>query len=245
MKKLLKPNYLPWIVLAAGAVGLGLRIWLVNTPADEKGLLPSGHMANTLLWILTVLVLGLLVFATARLLEAPKYEFNFPPSLFSAVGCALGACGLLINSVYFFLSYSDTLSVIAAILGALGGLSLFFLGWCRWKGMRPLSLCHVLICLFLMFRLISQYRLWSWDPQLQDYMFQLLAGVSMMLAAYHRATFDAGIGKRRPHAFYHLASVFFCCLSLVGNDCVPFFLGCGAWMLTDLCSLIPMPREEA
>lgn len=244
MKKLLKPTNLPCIILAAGAIGLLLRIWLLGTGTDERGFLVSGHPAEVLLWVLSAAVIALLLYCTRRLLEAPKYQFNFPQSLAAAIGCMLGALGIAITSLSEMLLHADTLTVIAAILGLLSAGALVFMGHCRYKGLRSNVLCHATVSLYLMIRLISQYRHWSSDPQLQDYCFQLLATVCLMLAAYHRATFDANIGKRRPHAIFHLAAVYFCCLSLAGSDNIAFYLGTGAWMMTDLCSLIPLPEQK-
>lgn len=244
MKKLLNPTNLPCIILAAGGIGLLLRIWLLGTGTDGKGFLVSGHPAEVLIWILTAAVIALLLYCTRRLLEASKYQFNFPQSLIGAIGCMLGAFGIAITSLSELLLNPDTLTLIASILGFLSAAALLFTSHCRWKGLQPNILCHALISLYLMFRLIGQYRHWSSDPQLQDYCFQLLATVCLMLAAYHRATFDANAGKRRPHTFFHLAAVYFCCLSLAGSDNIAFYLGTGAWMMTDLCSLIPLPEQK-
>ncbi len=248
MKNIFSPKNLPWAVLAASGIGLLLRIWLLIAGTDEKGFLMSGHPADILLWILTAATIAMVLLCTRRLQQAAKYQFNFPQSMTGAIGCALGAAGIAIVSVAELLSYDDTLALVSAIMGLLGAGALGYLGYCRQKGLHPSVLCHTVISLFLMLRLINQYRHWSSDPQLQDYCFQLLATVCLMLAAYHRATFDANAGNRRPHAFFHLCAVYFCCLSLAGTDGIAFYLGTGIWMLTDLCSLIPMPeqpREDA
>lgn len=244
MKKLFNPANLPWFVLAAGGAGLLLRIWLLKTGMDEKGFLMPGHPADILVWVLTAAVIAVLLFCTRRLLQAAKYQFNFPQSVSGALGCVSGALGIAITSFAELVAYSDTLTLLTAAMGLVGAAALGYLGYCRQKGMHPNILCHTLISLYLMLRLISQYRHWSSDPQLQDYCFQLLATVCLMLAAYHRATFDANAGKRRPHAIYHLAAVYFCCLSLAGSESIVFYLGAGVWMLTDLCSLTPLPEQQ-
>ena len=244
MNKLLKPNYLPWITLSAGAVGFLLRIWLLNTAVDQKGFLVSGHIAETLIWVLSAIMMAVLVLGTGRLLQAGKFSFNFPRSLAGAVGCSLGAIGIAFCCVSDLTLYSDTLTVLAAVLGFFCAASLLFIGYCRYQGKQPHFLLHAVICVFLMMRLVSLYRHWSASPQLQDYCFQLLSTVCLMLAAYHRTAFDANTGTRRRHVIFHLATVFFCCLSVAGGRDVAFYLGAGAWMFTDLCSLAPMPREE-
>ena len=244
MKNIFSPKNLPLATLAAGIIGLLLRFWLLNSGTDEKGFLMPGHIADILVWALTAIVVITVLLCTRRLQQAAKYQFNFPKSAIGTIGCVLGAVGIAITSVAELASYDDTLALICAVMGLVGAVSLGYLGYCRQRGEHPNILCHTFVCLFLMVRLINQYRHWSSDPQLQDYCFQLLATVCLMLAAYHRATFDANIGKRRPHAIYHLCAVYFCCLSLTDTGSMAFYLGTGIWMLTDLCSLTPMPTEE-
>ena len=244
MKNIFSPKNLPWAVPAAGGIGLLLRLWLLNTGVDEKGFLISGHIADILVWALTAIVIVTVLLCTRSLQQAAKYGFNFPVSMTGAIGCLLGAAGIAIASIAELTAYDDVLALACAVIGLLAAVSLGYLGFCRHKGLRPSILCHCVLCIYLMLRLINQYRHWSSDPQLQDYCFQLLATVCLMLAAYHRATFDANLGKRRPHAFYHLCAVYFCCLSLTEVSGIAFYLGTGVWMLTDLCSLAPMPAEE-
>lgn len=241
MKNIFKSTNLPWIILTCGGVGLLLQLWLLGT-ADEKGLLASGHISEILLWILTCGVLALLLLLTRDLQEANKYSFNFPASNVGALGCLVGALGLAVSSVAELSQWGDMIAVAAAVCGVASAAALVFLAQCRRKGQRPNSLFHILICIYMAFRLISLYRHWSSDPQLQDYCFQLLATICLMLAAYHRADFDTGTGNRRSYAFFALAAVYLCCLSLTSWAEVPFYLGCGAWMVTDLCSLRPLPR---
>lgn len=244
MKNIFSPKNLPWAVVSAGGIGLLLRLWLLNSGIDEQGFFISGHLADILVWVLTAIVIIAVLLCTRSLQQATKYAFNFPESIIGGIGCLLGAAGIAIASIAELTVYDDALALATAILGLFGAVSLGYLGFCRYKGLRPSILCHCALCIYLMLRLINQYRHWSADPQLQDYCFQLLATVCLMLAAYHRATFDANLGKRRPHAVYHLCAVYFCCLSLAEVSNIAFYLGTGIWMLTDLCSLVPMPTED-
>lgn len=245
MNNILRPKYLPWITLAAGVVGFLLRCWLFGAAMDETGYLVPGHIAEVLIWVLTACVAALLLAGTARLLQADKYSFNFPRSMAGTVGCILGAAGIAVVAWTDLGAYSDLLTTVDSVLGFLSAAALVYIACCRRQGVQPNLLGHAVICVYFMLRLVSLYRHWSSDPQLQDYCFQLLATVCLMLATYHRTAFDADSGTRRRHVLYHLAAVYFCCLSLAGGRDIPFYFGAGAWMLTDLCSLIPLPREES
>lgn len=243
MKKILTPKYLPLVTLAASLLGLLLRIWLLGTD-NGKGFIIRGHISAVLLYILTAAFIVYLFLATRPLVEGNKYRYNFPPSMLGAVGTLIAAFAFGVTSILEWIGTTDTLTVIASLLGIISMFALVFVAHCRWKGNHPSTLFHIVVCAYLMLRLICMYRQWSADPQLQDYSFQLLGIVCMMLAAYHRATFDANFGKRHSYIFFALASVYFCCLSLAGPDHILFFLGSAVWFFTNLCSLTPMKRKK-
>lgn len=242
MKKFFNPKFLPWFILATGSMGLLLRTWLLTDGFDEKGLLTAGHPAEWLLWLLTVVTLGLLAIGCLPLTEAPKYSFNFPASPLGAAGEIMAASGVLAVSVLNFSTKLDTFALVAFGAGLLAVPALGLCAWCRLKGNQPPFYLHGIVCVFWMLRLVVQYRIWSPDPQLQDYCFQLLATVFLMLASYQRTVFDADHGDRRMYTIFHLAALFFCFLSIPFCQDWPLYLGCGAWIITNLCSLIPMPN---
>lgn len=243
MKKYFKPEPLAWFVPVMGILCALVRWWLFATGLDEKNMLISSHPGNWLTWVLTALTLGTIVYGTLNLKQAPKYSFNFPASLFSAIGAAVAAVCILFVAFSSFSGSRDLLGVLDGILGLIGAAALGFLSYCRYKGLHPSLIFHSVICAYLMVHLVCLYRLWSADPQIQDYAFSLLATVSLMLANYYSAAFDANFGQRRPHAAFHLAAVYFCIVSLPYSDNALFYIAMAAWMLTDLCNLTPMPKE--
>ncbi len=242
MNRYLKPEKLSVLIPAAGCIGLILQLCLMST-ADEKGFVASGHICEILTEILTVGVVALLIWQTRDLVEAPKFQFNFPASLPGFAGTLVAALGICVDSLIALAINPDLFTVLTALVGLICAVCLVYLGLCRREGLRPSSYFYVLLCFYMALRLVSIYRHWSSDPQVEDYGYSLLATVCLMLAMYYRALFNAGMGKRRMYAIYNLAAVYFCCLSLTAFSQVPFYLGCGAWMLTDLCSLAPLPRD--
>ena len=242
MKKTFNPALLPYIILGCGAAGALLRVWLFATGVDEKGLIVSGHPATWLVWVLSSLVVIILILGSTRLLEAAKYSFNFPASIPGAIGTFLAAAGIGICTVVEFSARPDLFGTVVCITGILSVPVLCFIGFCRWKGAHPSAVSHVLVSVYLLLRLVWMYRQWSSDPQLQDYVFQLLALTCLMLASYHRSAFDADMGIRRSYVIFNLAAVFFCVVSLPECDSMVFYLSAGVWMLTDMCSLLPMKR---
>lgn len=244
MKKFVNPLNLPLWALLTGGVGLLLRVWLMTSGVDQKGFFITGHMAGILLFLLVIGAMVALFFLTRDLVEASKYEFNFPASDVSGYGAFVAAAGIGIGSFVDIFTAIDALETIAALLGMVAAALLVLTGISRRKGTAPSPLIHIGICLFLMLRLVCYYRHWSSDPQILDYCFQLVATACLMLTTYQRATFDAREGNRRPYAFLNLATIFFSCISLVGWSNILFFLSVIVWQITDLCSLIPLTLDD-
>lgn len=241
MKTYVKRYLLPLTALGGGLLTLLLRLWLLCLGTDSRGLLAIGSFPDIFSWVVTCGTLVWLVFGTRHLLEASKYNFNFPASLAAAIGIGLAALGFFITSLTELIAGTDVIGTISAILGLLAVGAMGFLAYCRFFSLRPSVLFHGLVCVYLMFHLVSHYRLWSAAPQIQTYGFELLAIVCIMLACYQRAAFDANQGQRRTHTFCSLCALFFSVAALPGCENALFFLGCAVWMLTTLCNLTPLP----
>lgn len=236
MKNPFQPNRIPLLALAGGVLGFLLRLWLFVTGVDDKGLLRTEHPANSLIFLLTAAVLLGLYLCLRPLTGAPTYKRLFRHSLLSAAGCWVGAAGVLVTIFYELLSVQNSVSVLSFVSGLLATASLVLLGICRLRGARPKVYLHGCVTVYLMIHLISQYRSWSAEPQLQAYGFQLFASVFLMLSAYHRTTLDARCGNRRWYVFFNYGALFFCLLALCGKQWL-FYLAMAIWTATGGCSL--------
>ena len=78
MKKFLRPKYLPLYVTAAALVGMLLRIWTFGDGPDKAGLYAPQPLAWTLLWIVTALTLGAMIFLSQPLKVSGPYKAEFP-----------------------------------------------------------------------------------------------------------------------------------------------------------------------
>ena len=241
MKKNTIPNILPVVTLGAGALGLYLQMWLFATGVDKAGLLLKSHPSNTLLFVLTAIVMAVIVLYLSTVRDIPAYKYLFPQSIPAAVGCMVAAAGVVASVISELIQNQDTISVIACILGALTALSLVSTGICRQKRKRPNYYLHFAITAYLMIHVVSQYRSWSSEPQLQNYIFQLLASVFLMLCCYYRTLLDNGVNNRRRYVFFNYCALFFCCLSLVSDQWL-FYASMGIWMFSEQCSLAPKRR---
>lgn len=244
MNRSIKNSILPGVTLVCGSFGLLLLVWLFSTK-NSLGFIQRGHISQMLLFLLTGIFLLALFVITRTMRQANKYEFNFPASPVSAIGSMLAglgigmACGMELVAVG-----DDWLSLATAVAGLLAAVGLLWSAKCRWEGSVASVLCHGSICIWLMLRLLSLYRLWSAEPQLENYFFQLMATAFCMMASYQRAAFAQGLGNRAKYSLFALAGLYCCCLSLAEPESMLPYLSLGLWLATDLCDLTPMPAEK-
>jgi len=232
---MLKPKSLPLLVLVSGLAGLALRIWLFASE-DARGLLPAGHPAGILCFILTAIVLLALFLGTRSLRPFSNYSQLFPASVLHAVGCFAGVSGFLYALTTEFFSGLGALPLITATVGLIAVGCLGFTGIFRLKGLRPSFLLYGAVTVFLMLYTVCQCRHWNSEPQVAVFFFPLLASVLLMLTGYYHTVLALQKGSRRWFAFCSQAALFFCLLSLNDRNW-PFYLGMALWLLLDRCSL--------
>lgn len=227
---------LPWLALVLGIIGLVLRQSLYALAVDSRGLLVPFHPLEIALWCLTAAALGYLIWSAWTQGGEPDYEANFPPSLTAAAGHVLAGAGILATVL---LSGPQTGGVggLWRLLGFLACPCLAAAGICRGMGKKPFFLLHMVPCLFLMLHIVAHYRLWSSDPQLQDYVFSLFACLSLMLFAFYNGAYDADICHRRMQLGTGLAAVYLCTVCLTSDAGLWLNLGGIAWAVSGLCCL--------
>jgi hypothetical protein len=236
LDKYLKPSILPVFTLCAGALGLLLRAWLALAATDDKGLLVTTHPAHILVFVLMAIVMAVLFLCIRTLSAVKRYTDLFPNPVLSGIGCLVAAVGILWVNIRDLLLRWDPVTYACLVLGLLAVACLIVIAVSRFKKRRPSCYFHVVVCVYLMVHLVSQYRLWSAEPQLQVYFFPLMASVFLMLTTYHRAVLDACKGSRRWFVFFNQGALFCCCLS-VWSESWLFYLAMGFWIYTNLCSL--------
>lgn len=221
-----KPNQQKLFIAASGLLGLLLRLVLLETALDEKGLLISGHWADVGVWLLTAAVIGMIFLFVGRQKEAKD------AALPGCIGALIAACGFLLSGD----SAVTTVRLAAAepVLKILAAAALVAVAYCRFRGKTPSFLLHGTVCLYLALRMVCRYQLWSADPQLQHYAFYLGAHVAVMLGCYQQTALDAGSGDRRSLWRWCLAAVYLCLTALPCSEDPFFLLCCGIWMLSNL-----------
>lgn len=233
-----KPKWIPFLSVAAGAIGLFVQVWLFGAGVDGRGLLRPEHPANILSFVVLALTLGALFLCLQPLTGKPAYEKLFPKSGLPLLGAVVGAAGILYTVLSDLSLQQNRLTTLCSIAGVLAVLGMILGSVLRFRGKKPQVLCHGFVALYLMVFLICRYRQWSTEPELQRYLFPLLACVFLMLTAYHRAALDNLTGSRRWFVFFNYSSVFLC-LTALGNENKLFYFGFALWCLANSCSLTP------
>lgn len=244
MKRQVNPEAVPYLILGCGGIGAALRALMFNKFVDEKGLIVSGNPPHILVLLLTAAVVVLTLVTVRKLGGSNRFHDNFsvsPTGGIMAIAAAVGVLSLLIGH---WNDHSDNLATAWKVLSILSIPSLIFTGICRIRGKRPSFQFHGIVCLFFAIHLANQYRVWSGNPELADYCWQLLACVGLMLTAYYHAAFDVGLGKRRMQLSISLLTAYFCILSTPDTGYGLFYLTCGLWSISNLASLHPHPRRR-
>lgn len=241
MKKPLKPNILPWFTMGAGGLGLVLQLWY-RSGIDEKGLLPAGHPASILTFVLTALVVAVVFLCARQLSPVSKYSRLFPAGMARAAGCAAAGAGVLYAGIYY-LKFGGGLGIVTFAVSLAAAVAMAFMAALRLKGGRPAVVLHTLLTVFFMLFTVGNCRIWGSDPQIQSYVFPLFACVSLMLTGYHNAVVDVQKGSRQWLVFFNQAALFFCCLSLTGKNRF-FYLAMIVWLALDLCSVSKSQQSE-
>ena len=236
--------WLPIAVLALSAASYGLRKALYMTAVDAKNLLIAGHPLEIALWAVVLCGAGLIVAAVRKLDGSNVYEENFGPGIPGGIAYFLMAyvVGKLVLLNDF--AGTDRIAGMLRVLGAVTAPGLVWGGVSRIRGKKPFFLIHGALSVFLLLYLISWYQLWSGNPQLQDYVFDLLAAAALLLFSYHCAAFEAEMGKRRMQLAAGLLAVLLCGGALAGSVNPGLYAAGLVWALTDLCSLTPPPEKE-
>ena len=245
--------------LAAGLLSLRLHQYMMETCFDDKGLLVAGNLPQKLLWVVAIGFVAMLAVMLHSIGGDGTYDDNFPPCVLSG-GLMIAAGALLVWALPgleltaqppvaegMALAVADMTGLAAKYLPWAAAAAMAVVGACRILGKRPWPIFSGIVCLFYMLMLVTNYRLWSADPQIHDYAYQLLAEVLLMLCSFHRTCCDAGVIQRKRLIATGLCAAVCCMTSLSGGFQRGFFLASGLWAAGCLCNvaqLPPDPEEE-
>lgn len=226
--------------LAAGALGLCLRLALYRFGFDEKNILSSSHPLHLACLVLTVGVALCLALAVRKL--ACGTGEDFPNSLPRSAGALAAACGMLVHGLSLTPDSSLSLARTVLAFGCALSMAICVIPGPRFHRLR--TVCHGIICGFFALDMLCRYQAWSGNPQLPDYFFQVFACVTLALSSYHRLAFGTGLGKRRALVWCSLMGLYLCLVCAGGPETQPFYLGGACWAGVCMCTIQPPEEEE-
>ena len=221
--------------LAALVMGLACQIgrWtLYRTAVDATGLLTAGTPLEWGSYALSVLAIGLFAAAAGKLRET---EVSSSPIL-AGLGQLIGGLGLGWTAVRYLGEMPGMLGNLWRILGIASALCLIWSTWCTFRRKNTPFLLSLAPCLFWLVHLIDNYRGWSGQPQLQSYLFSLLATMAMALFTYYTAADSVGLGKPRLRVFAGLSAGYLCLAAMLPGPektRILFFTS-ALWAVSDL-----------
>lgn len=244
--KLLRSRPVFWaVVLSLGAVGGALRLGTFGPAMDEKGLLLYTHPMVLGLLACTLAALGLSLVLSWKSGGSDRFQDNFSPSRLAAVGHCILAVGIFSTALLEQAKVGGWLGMVWQVLGLAAPVYLGLAGYARYLGRPACLFTHMTLCLYFVFHVVNQYRTWSADPQLTDYLFALMASISLILFSYYHTAFDVDAGKRRPMLFWGLMGIYLCLSNLTHTEEPLIYLTGAIWMATNLCALEPVPQPES
>ena len=229
----LQPSALKRVIPCCGAAAFGLYRLLYAIGMDGRGLLKSWHFSWVLLCILSIAVGAVILASTAGLSQGdPRFRRSLP----AAACCVLAA----VSSLFTGLGCLWNGQLAYAIGAMLAAAAFVAVAFCRSLGRRPNFLMHAVICIHFILQLLKLYQANSFDPQIQDYLFQILAVIALAFTAYLLASADLGRGSRRWLWVAGMSAVYLCMLSLGSSNTGLFFTG-ALWAFTTL--LTPLRKR--
>lgn len=216
-----------------GLAAMALRRGMYTLYTDVQGLLIPGNPLALLLPAVTLLAMVLLSLAREPELQAA-------PRL-SAYSNWILALGLLLPQQRAA-CVAPLLWGIFQLTRYLSCAALVILGFFRSRGKKD-SLClNALVCIGFIARLVASYQVWSRMPQMQNYVFSLLAVLLLAAFAYQQAAKEVSLGSPLWRLRFGLWGTFACLGASVGATDQPFYLFAALWLMG--CTLFDSRKAE-
>ena len=237
MKKLLPP-----IALICAAALFFLRRAQLRS-YDAAGLIPQGDRVSLALYLMCTLAAVLVLIVCLRE-KGPGYGVCAEKDPIR--GALVIAAALALLGSYMPPEFLGGVKNIVPILAFAAACAMAVEGVYHMNGSAGSLLGGCILPVYLAALLISDYRAWSYDPQVYHFAFPLLFIVAAMLAAYHLAAFRIGAGKRRRTAFYAFCALAFAGAVLADGGWRTILRTCALclYLIAELWPYLDPPTEE-
>lgn len=241
------------LALAVSAVcGLGLRLWNLTAGVDAQGLAVADHIsvwlliAASVLFLLIFLVLSICAPGRSGAADVLQYGNGLAAISYAA------ALLLIISAGWKFgkelSDGSSFVSPLILLLGLLSGFCLIGITTLRGNSCKPVPPAELIPDLYLLLKLVFDFRNWSTDPMILDYFPRLFGLIFVVMAFYQSTGFAFSTGKPRRTMFYSMAAIFFSAVSMAdgitGGNIVSILEAVGfcLWLLPIIICLL-RPRK--
>ena len=237
MKKLLPP-----IALASACALFFLRRAQLGL-LDGAGLIDRGDRVSIALYLACTLAAALVLIVCLRE-KGPGY--GVPAGKNQLRGILVIVSVLALLGSYMPPEFQGGVKNIVPILAFAAACAMAVEGVYHMTGSVGSLLGGCILPVYLAALLISDYRAWSYDPQVYHFAFPLLFIVAAMLAAYHLAAFRTGAGKRRLTAFYAFCALCFAGAVLADGGLRPCLRTCALclYLIAEVWPYLDPPAEE-
>lgn len=201
--KLDRRIFVPALACLAAIAGVVLRLW--DLRAGSRGLPNTVFLAASLGCL--ALFLALAVTSPGR---SGRYQVlaggGFPVSIAAGV---LILAGVGLEFAETLLAGPTAFAAVICPLGILGGICCLIAASARRQGTRRYPAAELLPIAYLLIKLIYNFKGWSIDPIISDYVVILFALIFALLAFHRGAGFFFHQGKPRATLFFAMAAVYF------------------------------------
>lgn len=219
------------LLLIAAAAGLALRRWQLADAFDAAGLVLSGRPSTWALGVLSAVTAAAAAFLARGLEPRSVYTDTFSSGRGELVVSLIAAALLLAGTALDAAGGAGGAAMAVSFLGVASALCMAATAVLRSRGVVPSLALHLLPCIYLIVKLIVDFKQWSVDPAVLDYCYDLFASIAAMCAVFHLGGFCFDRGQRRMSAFWCLVCPFFAAVSLADGGLVHCLTaaGIGLW----------------
>lgn len=252
----MKRNVLSLILLPLTALaGCGIRYWNLTAGVDAQGLPISHHPSAYALaaWGIGCFLLFAILAATSqgRSGKSTVLHTSGALSVVSYLGAAMIALAAIADFVAALAQGPGMSAPIMCLLGLFSGICLFVTAWMRSHGKSTYPPLELVPDLYLVVRLILNFKGWSTDPIILDYCIMLFALIFVVLGFYYSTGFLFDLGKPRLTLLFTLCACLFSAVAVVDGildvsiATIIEYLGFIAWLLPVVVSVLASSAPDA
>ena len=205
------------------------RNGLYQAGVDERGLLTPGRPEAVYLVVLTLAAVVLCFLVKEPEKTRPSHVIPYtwfttamlwPQSLFSAA------------------SMKPLLIVSQAVGAVLAAAMVYF----AIRKKKPVFGLSAGLCVCMILRLVAYYQVWSRDPQIQDYIFELLACLCLTAFFYQQTALEAGLGSKIWRLRFAFLGCYLCFAASSAPEISYFYTYAAFGLLTE--AMAPAPEGK-